>query len=335
MKKVTIRDVANDAGVSVAAVSKVLRNAYGVSEELRSKVQNSIQHLKYRPSTLARGMRGKTHCIGVLLVEMHNPFLPKVVDAISQSLKHEGYKTFISVGESDTSIEQSIIDAMLDQHMDGLILIAPRLSGEHLRSIAIRKPTVVVGHHEPSSNDFDTVNCDDFSGAYMATEALIESGCQNVHMLSLPRFDDVVEVFSLREKGHLKAIEVLAVHQEPHIWRINERDSNFDVACAQIFEGARKPDGVFCWSDIHALQLLSVAHERKIKVPGDLSVVGFDNTSISALPMVGLSSVDQFATKIGNKAATLLMSRIFGRLTSEHLLVEPALVKRNSINIFE
>ena len=103
--RVTIRTVASDAGVSVAAVSKVLRNAYGVSEALRGRVQASIDKLGYRPSTAARAMRGRTYTVGVLVIDLHNPFVPDIVDGANAALATSGYKALIGVGQSKVALE--------------------------------------------------------------------------------------------------------------------------------------------------------------------------------------------------------------------------------------
>src|SRR5262249_10214036 len=109
-ERITIRHVAQDAGVSVAAVSKVLRNAYGVSEVLRNKVEASIAKLNYRPSVAARGMRGRTYTIGILVIELSNPFLAGVIESANTMLSENGYKSLIGIGRSASPIEASMIE---------------------------------------------------------------------------------------------------------------------------------------------------------------------------------------------------------------------------------
>ena len=329
--KVTIRDVASDSGVSVAAVSKVLRNAYGVSEGLRTKVLKSIDKLDYRPSTAARGMRGKTFSIGMLLVEMQNPFLASVVEGAKAELRKENYQTLIGVGDAKSAIERSLIDSMIDLRMDGLLLVAPRISGSALARYASQRPIVVVGHHEASATAFDTVNSDDAAGAKTATEALIASGCKSVHMVSLPRLNDAGDVFAVRERGYLAAMTAAGLSDKAHIWRIRERPNGPGEPLASIFDNRPLPDGLFCWSDIHAIDIMNAAHERGVAVPSQLSVVGYDNTPVSAMPLVSLSSMDQCGEKLGQQAARLLLSRIAGRVEPEHQLVAPHLIRRRSL----
>lgn len=327
----TIRHVATDAGVSVSAVSKVLRNAYGVSDGLRDKVLMSIEKLGYRPNTAARGMRGQTFSVGMLLVEMENPFLPSVVRGAKEALRAAGYQTLIGVGEAEMSIEQSLIDSMLDLQMDGLILVAPRLSGALLARYARQRPMAVVGHHEASASSFDTVNSDDTSGARIAVEALLKRGCRTVHMLSLHQINRDLEVSTMRETGYLQAMHDAGLSEGAKVWRVPARHKDPQDSLSAFFDQPDLPDGLFCWSDLQGLEVLNEAHRRGIPVPDRLAVVGYDNTPVAAMPLVGLSSVEQRGEDLGRVAAKALLSRLAGRTEAEHLLLEPHLFARRSL----
>lgn len=328
--KVTIRSVAEDAGVSVAAVSKVLRNAYGVSDSLRSSVLQSIEKLGYRPSTAARGMRGRTFSIGVLLVEMRNPFLPSLVDGAKDVLRAANYQMMIGVGEAQAAIESSLIDSMIDLRMDGVLLVAPRLSGDLLARYAAQIPLVVIGHHEPAAQTFDTVNSDDRKGARMAVEALLAGGHSDIQMTSLPSRKGDFDVYVERERGYLEAMAVAGLGDRAKIWKLRQRPGGPGEPLAKLLDDGTLPEAVFCWSDIHAVRLLNEAKMRGIDVPGRLAIVGYDDTPAAALPLIGLSSIDQRGQELGRLAAEALLSRIGGRHVPEHILVEPRFIARSS-----
>lgn len=329
-ERVTIRTVAEDAGVSVAAVSKVLRNAYGVSESLRANVQESIDRLGYRPSTAARSMRGRTHTVGILLVEMANPFLPALVGAINKVLADAGYKSLMGVGEAQLKIETSLIDSMVDFRMDGLILIAPRISGKQLERFAAQIPMVVVGHHEANSMVFDTVNSNDVEGAKLAVKALIEAGHRDIHMISLPRHPhSEIDVYHHRETGYLAAMQEAGLGSHAKVLRSSEKSPAKEIELRDIV-ASRCATAYFCWSDIHAVALFGAASAAGLRVPADMAIVGYDNSPLAALPPLSLSSIDQNAEAIGITAAKALISRIAGRTTAEHTLMAPRLVRRAS-----
>ena len=149
-ERVTIRTVAEDSGVSVAAVSKVLRDAYGVSNSLRAKVQASMARLGYRPHAAARGMRGQTFTLGILLNDTRNPFVPDILDGVNTALSRTQYQALIGMGQAMAPIETALVDAMVDRQMDGIIMIGPRMSPRELAVVAARIPTVAIAHHEPT-----------------------------------------------------------------------------------------------------------------------------------------------------------------------------------------
>ncbi|RYH02563.1 LacI family transcriptional regulator [Salipiger sp. IMCC34102] len=328
--KVTIRHVAEDAGVSTAAVSKVMRNAYGVSDGLRAKVLKSIDTLGYRPSTAARGMRGRTYTIGVLLLEMSNPFLAQVVDGLQAALKDSGYKLLIGVGRSQATIERDLVDSMIDMQIDGVVLVAPRLSGEKLAPYARQIPLAVVGHHEPSSTAFDTVNSDDAAGARLAVEALVAKGHRDICMVSHPSLNPKTDVGATREAGYRRAMEDLGLGDMIRVWYNEGSTGRGDGPLEGVLDLSPRPTAAFVWSDLDGVDLLGAARKRGLRVPEDLALVSYDNNAMARLPMVDLSSVDQHGEEIGCRAAAALLSRLEGRREARHDVVTPHLVLRSS-----
>lgn len=334
-QKVTIKTVARDAGVSVAAVSKVLRNAYGVSDPLRQKVLASIDRLGYRPSTAARGMRGRIYTIGLLVVRIGQPLIPDLIDSVSDVLGTENIQTLIGSGRSEPRLETQLIASMADFHMDGLILIAPRIDEDILGPFARKMPMVVIGHHEPEAFTFDTVNCDDFAGARLAIEALIARGHKRIHMLSLAEQPGTEsDVFRKREAGYRVAMTAAGLADEIHIARATSHvyANHEDNQIAELLQQEPRPTAVFCWSDIHAVPLLNAAWLKGIRVPEDLSIIGYDNSAIARQPIIGLSSVDQQPRTLGETAANLLLERMENRTEPRHILVAPHLVLRHSVD---
>src|SRR6478752_538431 len=147
-KRVTITDVAARAGVSTAAVSKVLRNAYGVSPAMQERVRAAMAELGYRPHAAARGMRGRTYTIGVLLDNVRNAFFADILDGIQDELRDSEYTVLIGAAGFSAEEQAKTIRSMVDRQMDGLILIAPGTSRAEVLTTATATPTVVIGHHD-------------------------------------------------------------------------------------------------------------------------------------------------------------------------------------------
>ncbi|WP_269581178.1 LacI family DNA-binding transcriptional regulator [Roseibium sp. Sym1] len=330
--KVTIRTVAKDAGVSVAAVSKVLRNAYGVSDGLREKVTASIEKLGYRPSTAARAMRGRTYSVGLLVVGIGNPFLPDLIDGISAVLSEDGYQTLIGVGRAQLSIESALIESMIDNKMDGLILVGPRLAGSLLEDFARQIPMVVIGHHEATADSFDTINSDDRLGAALAVKSVFDAGYSDLAMISPPaRFGTEFDVFRKREEGYEETMAELGHADQVRIFRCREGAEFVDADLSAFLDTPDRPEAVFCWSDLHAVPLLDLARSRGVKIPEELAIIGYDNSPVAALSAIGLASIEQHPGALGRLAATTLLERISGRKVSKHQMLEPRVVMRSSL----
>ena len=330
--RVTIRTVAADSGVSVAAVSKVLRNAYGVSDALRLKVERSIEKLGYRPSVAARGMRGQTFTLGVLLVGIDNPFLPQIYRGIASVTDLAGYKVMVGVGAAQSRTEAQLIEQMIDNRMDGLILVAAQMTGEMLEHFSRQIPTVVVGHHDPLALTFDTVNCDDVLGAKMAVQALVAQGYRDIAMVALtdPELHSA-DVSPQRQKGYLQAMAEAGLSAQA---RIVLADFDPDIRLTQLRDLLTAPDrprAIFCWSDLDAIPLVNIAHQLGLRVPQDIAIVGYDNSPVAALPLINLASVDQDGLRLGRLAAEALLGRINGRKIAEHVMIAPELILRDSL----
>lgn len=330
-ERATIKTVAEDAGVSVSAVSKVLRDAYGVSPALRERVRSSMEKLGYRPHAAARGMRGQTYTLGVILPDIHNPFFTDIMSGVNAALERTQYQTLLGIGQWSVGAQQEVIDAMIDRQMDGIILIGPRMQPEDLDALAARIPMTIIANHMPTAQTYDTVNNDDFLGSTLVVQHLVHAGYRNIAMLSLdlPPVDQL-QVTTQREHGYRQAMEDAGLRQYIKVVMAEQTPRAIQAAARQLLRSRGRPEAIFCWTDFVALEVLSVAHELGMKVPGDLGVVGYDNTTYCDLAQNSLTSIDQSGQVLGLQSARLLVERIKGRSEAEHYVVTPRLVARAS-----
>lgn len=332
-KKVTIVDVAAHAAVSVSAVSKVIRNAYGVSDALRKKVENSIQALGYRPRMAARGMRGKTFTIGVLISSLRNPFLPDLVSGIREVSDNMKYRLMITVGRDQSSIEVDLLESMIDHQMDGLILISPSLPPETIAKYSKEIPIACIAYHKVDSQEFDTINVDDFKGAQIAVQHLIDQGMKKIAMFT-PRKIQAFEtsVQHQRELGYKALMKKSGLSEYINIHDLDMKNNEDITKVRELLHSVDRPDAIFCWSDLDALLLLSIAYEENIRIPEDILIVGFDNSSVAELPQISLSSINQHGKDLGRISAEILFEKMNGREVTKHELIEPQIAIRNSSN---
>lgn len=331
-RRVTIRDVAQDAGVSVAAVSKVLRDAYGVSEALRGKVRASMTRLGYRPLAAARGMRGQTYTLGITLSDIRNPFFADIMTGINAALERTQYQPLLGINQGSKAIEGDLIESMLDRQMDGLILIAPHIPVDALAALARRIPIVAIGHHQPEATAFDTVNNDDELGARLVVQHLADAGYRAIGMfsLALDRGSPETAVTWKREQGYQAAMEGLGLGRHASVVRAALTLREIQTAARHLLQGPDRPEALFCWTDFVALEVISVAIGLGLSIPGDLAVVGYDNTMFCEMAQNDMTSVDQSGETLGLQCARLLIERIRGRTAPQHLLIQPRVVARAS-----
>ena len=327
----TLHDVARDAGVSFSAVSKALRNVYGVSEAMRLRVQVSAEKLGYRPHAAARGMRGKTYTLGILVSDLHNSFFSEIFAGVAEVAGRARYQAMLGVGSAKPVTENAVIDAMIDRQMDGLLLVAPSMSPADLQVVAEEIPTVLIGVHLPTSTTFDTVNNDDELGARLIVRHLHEQGFSNVAFLTLDALPEAQgTTLEFRERGYRDEMQRLGLGGHVQVVGASMESGDIRSTALRLLTSKRRPQAVFCWTDYVAFEVIGVAHELGLRVPDELAVIGYDNTPYCALPQHSLTSVDQSGRLLGQKATQLLLDRISGRSEPEHFVVTPTLVARDS-----
>ncbi|MEU9396795.1 LacI family DNA-binding transcriptional regulator [Streptomyces sp. NPDC048324] len=331
-RRVTIVDVARHAQVSTTAVSKVLRNAYGASPEMRAKVRRAIDELGYRPLAAARGLRGQTYTIGVMLPDIRNPFFPEILDGVTGCLEDTDYQVLLGPGCGEKE-EAGVIDAMIDRGMDGLVLVAPVSPRAHLEHVASVVPTVVVGRHGHSPV-YDTVADDDVAGAALVVGHLAGLGHRRIAHIEHHETDPTRSVEmpnAQRASGYRQAMRGLGLDEEIDVVSTSYTQQGGYEGARQLLARPVRPTAVFAGADIVAMGVLEAVTEAGLSVPGDLSVAGYDNTSFAALSWISLTSIDQAGREIGRNAARLLLERITDRgKPSVQVKLSPTLVARRT-----
>jgi len=333
VRRATIVDVARQAGVSTTAVSKVLRNAYGASPQMRERVRAAIDELGYRPSAAARGMRGQTFTIGVMLPDIRNPFFADVLDGVTEQLGGTDYQMLMAPCCNDEAAEARVTDAMIDHSMDGVILIAPLSSRRHLESVAGTVPTVVIGRHGHSPG-YDTVTDDDFAGAGLVVAHLAGLGHRRIAHIDHLETDPVrlTEMpNALRADGYRHAMRAHGLGDAIDIASTTYTQEGGYLGARQLLARRRRPTAIFAGADIVAMGVLDAMAEAGLTAPADVSVAGYDNTTFAAFGPISLTTVDQAGRRIGADAARLLLDRIADRdRPTTQIKLSPTLVTRRT-----
>jgi len=329
-RSTTIEDVARVAGVSRAAVSKVIRDAYGVSPEMRARVESAIEELSYRPRASARAMRGSSYTIGVEIPQMDNQFFPKIINGAAAALAGTQYQLIIAPAGPHHDQGPAAIEVLADRQVDGIVAISSGVAPEWLENLGRSVPLVMIGRHHESVN-YDTLVGDDLLGAELAVRHLFDLGHRRIVHLTL------AENGPDTQPGTPHGMRVLAYRQTMHdlglepeiIWAAMSPDVVLDRIQRLLSTAKGEPVGIFAAHDDMALEVLRIATELGLG-PGQVSVVGYDDTEIAAHPMISLTTVNQSGTQMGAIGVRLLLERIAGRTEAAHEVLTPKIMVRNS-----
>ncbi len=320
----TMEDVARRAGVSRALVSLVMRNSPKVSERSRNAVLAAAAELGYRPNLAARNLASRrTRTVGVILNDLHNPFFPEIADGINLATERRGYRLLMNSGFLRPASEQRALDMFLELQADGVILVGPRLAAGAIDAAARSVPVVVVGR-PLRSRRVDTVNNDEALGARLAVEHLVELGHRRITHLDGGRGAGAAQ----RRAGFVAAMERHGL--EPRVVSGDFTEAGGFSAAGRVLERSDRPTAVFAANDLSAVGALDRFEDAGLRVPRDISLVGYDNVALAALGHISLTTVDQPRHEMGVLAADTLLGRLDGTVdtTAVHHVVAPALCVR-------
>ena len=325
VKHVTMEDVAREAGVSRALVSLVMRDSPKVSEKRRARVLAAAKRLGYRPNAMARGLASRrTRTIGVLLNDLRNPFFAEMMDGIASAADELDYRLLIGTGRRKADGERRAVDSFFEHRADGLLLVSPRLPLAEVLAIGRSTPTVAVGRPLRDAH-VDSVTNDDLAGARLAIRHLTELGHRRIAHIDGGRGAGA----AARRRGYVREMERLGL--EPHVVPGEFTDAAGVRAAERLLDGDALPTAVFAANDLVAAGALDRFEDSGLRVPGDISIVGYDNTFLAALHHMSLTTIDQPRPEIGRLALMTLVERINGvRSDAVHHRVEPSLVVRGT-----
>ena len=330
-RKPTIYDVARTAGVSTAAVSKVIRNAYGVSPAMKTKVTAAIDELGYRPSSTAQTLAGAGSRVGIEMPGISNPFFIQIISGAMEGLDNSGFQLVVAPSMRPENEGSKALESLVDGHVVGLIAISPHGTRPWLEDLARRTPMVMIGRHD-KTDVFDTVTGDDHRGAASVMEHLLGLGHRDIVHLTRGEETTAPEAatpHSLRLEEYLASMTKAGLSDRVRVVRSGASEVESYHATVELLEQGSGPTAVFAGNDEMAFGVLRAARERGLS-PSELSVVGYDDAAVAGFPQVDLTTVNQSGEGMGRRAVALLLERIAGRTESVHERLEPRLVVRGS-----
>jgi DNA-binding LacI/PurR family transcriptional regulator len=323
----TILDVAHKANVSKSLVSMVIRGEGGVSPKNREAVLRAIEELNYRPNVIARSLvERRTRMLGVMISDLRNPFFGDVVSGIQVRAEELGYRVLFNTGDRVPNLEEAAIESLLELRVDGLILAAPQVDDEIIER-ACRVLPVVVLNRDTSATCSDSVTNDNIAGASLAVEHLAALGHTRIAHIDGGNGAGA----SVRREGYLLAMQRLGLGDNILTVEGAFTENGGYRGGRELLKSSPLPTAIFAANDISAIGALRALEEAGLHTPTDVSVVGYDNTSLAALHQISLTSVQQFGADNGRLGVECLIERIEGkRSTPRHEVHAPTLVVRSS-----
>ena len=309
-KSITIHDIAREAGVSPSTVSRVLNGSTPVAESKRNAVLAAVHSLEYRPSALAQGLaRGRSGAVGVLTQDIASPFYGEILKGIEQGLTGSGYHPVFASGNWRGEDERDALEMLRSRQVDALIVMGGQLADADLRRTAERTPLVVVGRQVPGLEG-QCLRVDDRQGAYQATQYLIQLGHRRIaHITGMLSHQDAAE----RRQGYLDALTDAGIAPDPQLLvegDFSERSGL--LATDELLRRSARLTAIFAANDQIAYGARLALYRRGIRVPDDVSLVGFDDQPGSAYTTPPLTTVRQPTVEMGRAAAHLVRNLLDG-----------------------
>jgi DNA-binding LacI/PurR family transcriptional regulator len=321
-----MEDVALEAGVSRALVSLVMRERPNVSEERRSRVREAAARLGYRPNAMARGLASRrTRTVGVILDDLRNPFFAEIAGGVEAFAAELGYQLLLAAGGRQARRERAALAALLEYRVDGIILVSPRMPVAEIAAAAAESPLVMVGRNARSV-DADCVLINETHGTELVLDHLVGLGHERIAHVDGGKGAGGPQ----RRSAYLRGMTARRLGRRARVIPGDFTEEAGTNAAQQLLAEGDLPTAVFAANDVVAAGLLGGFDRAGLDVPGDVSIVGYDNISIAHLAHVSLTTIDQPRDEMGRLALELLLDRIENRRPSVLRLLEPSLVVRST-----
>jgi LacI family transcriptional regulator len=335
VKKITINEIAKRAGVSKATVSRVINNSKPVSDEIKHKVLEVVQSTNFVPSALGRSLSlKKSHLIGVIIPDLSNPVFSRIIAGMENYIRDKRYSLLITA--TDFSIETGLrhIQIFNEKSIDGLIFLAGAMNDDLINALTkFHKPVVVIGSDVLNSN-ITVVEIDNQKAAYEAVKYLVNNGHSDIAMIRGPVSDRYAG--DERFLGYKAALEEIGSYRSE--WVI-EGHYSFDdgyQAMMHLLKEQLRPTAVFCANDLMAVGAVKCTLDHGIKVPDDISFIGFDDVEIARMYNPTITTVWQPFEEKGLRAIEILLElitspqKIENAKTENHVILKHELVIRQS-----
>jgi len=324
----SIKDVAKVAGVSISTVSRVLNDSQGVREELKQKVLDAVQKLNYHSNAIARALKGMPmKTLGLLIPSIENPFFPSMVRGVQDEAHRNGYTVFLCNTDGSGIVEETQFKLLLDKKVDGIILVASKYTTRYLKT-GIEFPIVMIDRYVNSPN-FSYVTVDHALGVKLAIEHLYYLGHKRIAFLGSKLLSSGAKE---RFQSYKRYIEELNMKFDDSLVILGDYTYESGIKMVEeLMKRKTKFDSILCGNDLIAFGVVEGLKKYGIKVPKDVSVVGYDDITFSSYHNPKLTTIHQPTYEIGQMVTRIVIDMITGAdKRIKHIKIEPSLVIRET-----
>ena len=326
-----MKEVARQAQVSASTVSHVLNGTRNVSEETRKRVVQTIEELGYQPNLLAKSFKTqKTFTIGLLISDIQNPFFTAVIRGVEDVALSRGYHVFLCNTDEDPAREDAYVTELSNKRVDGLIVASAASRRNHARRLRLEDIPFVFMDREVEDIEADVIRVDNYLGTRMIAEHLVSLGHERIGMISGPT--DKSSGYE-RHQGLKLALSNLGVDLDDSLVRFGDfRSPSGRTEATDLLELSEPPTALVVANNQMTLGALLAIRDLALKVPDDVSVVGFDDMEWAPLVDPPLTALAQPTYEMGARAVEMLLQRIRGdeKGLPKRVFIEPELVVRRS-----
>lgn len=330
---VTIKTIARHAGVDHSTVSRALSGSSRVHPATAARIRAIAQDLGYTPSRIGRGLKtNRTYTLGLVVTYLTNPFLTEIVQGVEDRTQPANYSLFVSSTNADPEREAAVVRMFLEQRVDGILVCASRL-GAHYRKLLTEQPVpIVLINNEAEGKYAYTVANDDRGGAVAAVEYLIGLGHRRIGYLGAA---DAGTANTDRLAGYRAALDAAGITVGPrYVQHATQGIASASAAAVQYWlhqPPTERPTAIFCFDDLLAIGALRAFKDAGLRVPDDISVVGFDDIEMAAYVDPPLTTFAQPKHKLGYRAGDMMLQLLEGTTVPTAPIILPGhLVVRQS-----
>lgn len=334
MRNLNIKDIAKLAGVGVSTVSRVINQHSDVKDETRERVLEVIAKYNYIPNNSARNLkRSETMDVGILIKGMYNPFFAHMIESIEKKLSYAGYSAVIHYNIEATKDIDAAFEFIMEKKLKGIICLGgdfDQLTDKEIERLGV--PLIMASTEIPellNKNLFSSVIIDNEEAAKSATEFLIERGHRKIGIITSG--DQDMSVGTIRTRGYIKALEENKIEKNDNYFEVGAYtfETGYE-AMKRLLEKADDLTAVFAISDVMAIGAAKAIGEKGLNIPGDISIIGFDDIDYAAFFNPALTTIHQPVEEIAFATAEIMVGILDERQTHKHMVFPTEIIERSS-----